>query len=222
MVHPRVESSLCPFILLSISGSKGINTDPNTPLPYTHWYRQHSCDRMRGKPKPCSVGKQRPALLPGSLSFPGSPGQLPPNSLLSAADKIRSWQSHPPVCCAARLFPSQPQMKFQEGRLELTSGDAVKPTPTAAASWDMWRMRVHFGNLPEHFNLLSWTVPQAAAQKCPPRSRTAKIILQEALCSMPMWHHGGDAAAWEAGRRGKGKQRPLLFPREGHRAWDLQ
>lgn len=50
---------------------------------------------------PHSVGKERLARWPGSPSFPGRPGQLPPNSPLSPADKIRGWQSHPPVWCNA-------------------------------------------------------------------------------------------------------------------------
>lgn len=56
-------------------------------------------------------------------------------------------------------------MKLQGSWLELTAGDAVKPTPAALASWGGGRMRLQLGNLPEHFNLLSWTVPRAAAQK---------------------------------------------------------
>lgn len=59
----------------------------------------HSCNSMRGKTNLRSVGKRCPALQPGSPSFPGD--RASPQQPLSAADKIRGWHSHPPVCCTA-------------------------------------------------------------------------------------------------------------------------
>lgn len=46
---------------------------------------------LRGKTLPSSPGRQ--PELPGGRTSPQQP--------LSAADKIRGWHSHPPVCCTA-------------------------------------------------------------------------------------------------------------------------
>jgi len=60
------------------------------------------------------------------------------------------------------------------------------------------RMRLWLGNLPENFNLLSWTVSWAA---CPSGSGIAKIVLREARCSLPTLRRGG---CWSlGGRRGR-------------------
>lgn len=118
------------------------------------WCTHMVLQQNKGENEAALRGKPAPGLRPGSLSFPERLGQL----TLPSPDKIRGWQSKPSCLVCCRLFPSQPGMKLGRSWLELMAGDAVKPTPATPASWERRRMRHRLGKLPEHFNLLSWTV----------------------------------------------------------------
>lgn len=153
-----------PFVPLSfhqqqhkqqIGVRRSANTHPNI----------HTCTpaTVRGV-KRIHAPWENVAQLSGQAARPSREAGPAPTS--RSQQQIRSEVGRATLLSASlRALPIPAQMKLQGSWLALQAGDAVKPTPAAPASWERGRMRLRLGNLPEHFSLLSWTVPRAAAQK---------------------------------------------------------
>lgn len=175
----------------------------------------HSCNSVRGKTNPCSVGKCCPALRPGSPTFPG--GRPSPHQPLSAADKIRGWQSHPPVRCTAGSSHPSPDEVTRE--LAGAPGRRCRQAHTRCP-----------GLLGEREDETpAWKPPRAlqsslldsASGSC----SEARVVLLEAELQRSSCeflfppHHG---RCYSLRGREKRQRGPLLLPREGHKDWDLQ